>query len=90
MSDVVWGKVTRVVDGDTFDVNVTHYHRANAYPYNDNERIRIAGGNAPEMGSISGILAKTQLENKVSGQNVQLVIHIRDTYHRLVCDVSLA
>lgn len=90
MSDVLWGQVTRVVDGDTFDVNVTHYHKGNAYQYNDAERIRLAGGNAPEMGSLAGMLAKTQLESKISGRNVQLVIHSRDTYHRLVCDVTLA
>lgn len=90
MSDVIWGKVTRVVDGDTFDVNVTHYHKANAYQYNDAERIRLAGGNAPELGSLAGAFAKTQLENKISGQTVQLVIQSRDTYHRLVCDVTIA
>ena len=89
MSDILWGQVTRVVDGDTFDVTVTHYAKANAYQYNNEERIRLAGGNAPEMSSLEGILAKSKLESKLNGRNVQLVIHSRDTYHRLVCDVTL-
>jgi len=89
MSDVILGKVTRVVDGDTFDVNVTHYHKANTYQYNDAERIRIADANAPEMGSISGILAKSRLEKEIDGRVVKLVIQSRDTFHRLVCNVNL-
>ncbi len=90
MSDVIWGQVARVIDGDTFDVNVTHYHKANAYQYNNVERIRIAGGNAPEMGSLAGIRAKAQLESKIGGQNVKLIVKGRDSYQRLVCDVALA
>lgn len=89
MSDIIWGKVTRVIDGDTFDVNVTHYQKSNTYQYNNNERIRVAGSNAPELGSVAGAIAKTQLASKISGCNVQLVVHSRDTYQRLVCDVTL-
>lgn len=89
MSDIIWGKVTEVIDGDTFDVNVTHYQKGNSYTYNNYERIRIASKNAPEMGSLGGAVAKIQLETKISGRSVKLAIHSRDTYQRLVCNVTL-
>ena len=53
MADILWGDVTNVVDGDTFDVDVTHHAKANKISYNSQECIRIAGIDAPEIPSKS-------------------------------------
>lgn len=90
MADVIWGDVVNVVDGDTFDVNVTHPARANKMTYNNQERIRIAGIDAPEIPSASGLRAKHHVEKHLLGKHVKLTIQSRDTYGRLVCDVTLA
>jgi endonuclease YncB( thermonuclease family) len=88
MADVIWGDVTQVIDGDTFDVTVTHYSRANEVQYNDRERIRIADIDAPELRSPFGQRAWHQLERTLVGQHVRLEVQARDVYHRLVCRVS--
>jgi endonuclease YncB( thermonuclease family) len=90
MVDTLWGDVIRVVDGDTFDVRVTHYNQQNRNRYNNTERIRLASANAPELTSLLGFSAKQQLELRISGKFVHLTVHTRDIYGRLVCDMSLA
>jgi len=90
MNDLLWGDVTNVVDGDTFDVNVTHYGKNNQYSYNDKERIRIASLDAPELSAFGGFAAKERLERRIAGKHVRLSVQSRDVYGRPVCDVSLA
>lgn len=89
MADTIWGNVLRVIDGDTFDVQVTHYSPQNQQRYNNTERIRLASGNAPELTSLLGFSAKQQLERRISGKFVRLTVHTRDIYGRLVCDVNV-
>ena len=90
MADVLWGDVTSVVDGDTFDVHVTHYGKTNRTTYSNHERVRIASIDAPELPSPAGYSAKQSLERRIGGKHVRLDIQARDAYHRLVCDVRLA
>lgn len=90
MADVIWGDVTRVIDGDTFDVYVTHYSKTNSIQYNDRERIRIADIDAPELSTRFGPRAHHQLERSLLAQHVRLEVQSRDVYHRLVCRVSMA
>jgi len=40
MADTIRGLVTNIVDGDTFDMKVTHVGKNNKYEYNDEERVR--------------------------------------------------
>ncbi len=89
MPDTIWGDVIRVVDGDTFDVRVTHYSPQNRIRYNNIERVRLASANAPELTGLLGFSAKQQLERRISGKSVRLTVHTRDIYGRLVCDVSV-
>lgn len=90
MADTLWGDVLRVIDGDTFDAKITHQHKDNKYKYNAKERIRINAIDAPELPSPPGYDAKQRLQNRIGGKHVRLVVHGRDNFSRLVCDVSLA
>ena len=89
MADTIRGPVLQVIDGDTFDIKVTHVGKNNQYEYNNKERIRIAGGDAPELNTMAGILAKNDLENKLSGKEVRCTVQARDTYHRIVASVEI-
>ena len=89
MVDVIQGKVTEVIDGDTFEMNVTGIGQTNSQEYNDIERIRIAGMNAPELGTQAGQQDKQNLENQIGGKIVKCEIKARDQYGRLVSDVSI-
>lgn len=85
--DVIFGLVTSIVDGDTFDVLVTRQNSGNQYRYNSVERIRISSINAPELPTISGMRAKVDLERHLSHKSVKLHVQARDAYGRLVSEV---
>jgi len=87
MTDTIRGPVTNVIDGDTFEMNVTHIGNNNLFEYNDNEKIRIADDNAPELGNSGGLQAKQTLENRLTGKEVRCTVQSRDTYGRVVAKI---
>ncbi|HAX61403.1 MAG TPA: hypothetical protein DCX95_02430 [Elusimicrobia bacterium] len=87
MADTIRGPVTNVVDGDTFDMKVTHVGNENKHQYNGVERIRIAGTAAPELNSPLGARSKDFLERKLKGKEVLCHVRSRDVYGRIVADV---
>lgn len=89
MSDTIQGPVTRIIDGDTFEMNVTHTGKENQKTYNDDETVRIAGFDAPELPSSAGQGSKEALARKLSGRSVRCHIQARDTYGRVVATVSV-
>lgn len=89
MTDTIRGPVTAVIDGDTFDMKVTHIGKENKTKYNSQERIRIAEINAPELGTAAGKRSKEALERKLKGKEVRCKIQARDTYSRIVAKVFI-
>ena len=89
MADTIRGRVTDVVDGDTFDMEVTHADKKNTDEYNPEERVRIAGVDSPELDTEEGKKAKKSLEKKLSGKEVRCTVQTRDTYGRIVADVQV-
>lgn len=88
--DRVFGYVLRVVDGDTFELDVDSVSRGNQYNYNDIEKVRIRGIDAPELNSNAGRAAKVRLQNELQGRRVEVDVSARDVYGRLVGDVTPA
>ncbi len=68
-------KVTRVIDGDTFETE-------------NGEKVRLIGINAPEISDIFGIEAKHYLSNLIENKIVEIqsdiVSNDRDIYQRLL------
>jgi len=89
MADIIQGPVMQVVDGDTFEIRVTHVGKDNRHEYGDMERIRIFGVNAPELNEPEGQEAKEQLEEKMGGTTIQCMDRSRGTHVRLICDVEI-
>jgi len=89
MTDTIRGPVTAVNDGDTFDMNVTYVGKENGNKYGDQERIRIASIDAPELNTMAGKRSKEALERRLSGKEVRCLVKARDTYHRVVADVHV-
>jgi endonuclease YncB( thermonuclease family) len=87
--DTIRGKVTNVIDGDTFDMTVTHHGSNNKIKYNNSERIRISSIDAPELNTAQGKRDKIKLENKILNKEVRIYIEARDTYQRIVGKVEL-
>ena len=89
MMDFVLGTVTNVIDGDTFDIRVGRVGTNNKFAYKSNERIRINNLDAPELPSSSGYRAKNELEKAILGKYVRCNILSRDTYGRLIADITV-
>ena len=89
MADIIRDPVTKVIDGDTFDMKVTHIGKKNSEEYGNSERIRLAGIDAPEINIEAGKKAKVALGNKLSGKEVRCIIQARDTHGRIVAEVEI-
>src|SRR3989338_10977292 len=67
-------KVTRVVDGDSFETA-------------DSRRIRVLGIDAPELSNCMGPQAKDMLKILLEGKSVRLKDTVKDDYGRLLANV---
>ena len=77
--------VTKVVDGDTFEVMPD-------WQYGETKtgnRVRIADYDAPELNSSGGKVAKRELGKLLDDQFVELDSEAIDVYGRLVANVYL-
>ncbi len=71
------GKIVRVVDGDTFDIELGGIIT----------RTRFRRGDAPELGTPEGEAAKINLVNEIEGKNVCITHNnTRGYYKRLLID----
>lgn len=75
-------QVTRIIDGDTFEVNPNWTWRGES-----GNRVRPTGYDAAELDSRGGAAATTRLSNLILGRSVQLGNGYRVDRGRLVCDV---
>ena len=67
-------RVTRVIDGDTFETAMGS--------------VRLAGVNAPELGSQKGQKAKRDLEGMIGGKTVSIEV-VGYSYGRRVAEVKI-
>jgi len=87
--DTLDGLVKTVIDGDTFDLIVMSPGIHNSIQYNNSERIRIRGFDAPEFSQLGGQRSKESLELAFSTNSVRCTIHERDEFGKLICDVQV-
>ena len=78
-------RVTRVIDGDTFEVESRWSLRGER----SGNRVRIAGIDAEELHAPGGEEAKRQIEEILSGRGVYLRNRTGLSHRRLVCTVVL-
>lgn len=85
--DRIWGYALKVLDGDTFVLDVDSKSRSNGHRYNDVERVRLRAVDAPERGQAGAAAATARLRRRVTGRRVGVVVHSRDVYGRLIGEV---
>ncbi|GJQ44127.1 MAG: hypothetical protein D8M26_13590 [Ignavibacteriae bacterium] len=79
MLDTVIGPITRIVDTDTFQMQITHIGNHNKYSYHNYEIVIIA----PNPNLINPI----RLSHALIGRRVKCSVRYRDNFNRLICDV---
>ncbi len=70
------GKVTRVIDGDTFKTST-------------GKRVRLANVNAPEIGRRGAAKAASDLRSLVGGKEVSINTVAHDKYGRAIANVKV-
>ncbi len=88
MNDMIQGFATNVIDGDTFEMKITHTGKNNVHDYMDNEKIRTAS-DAPELSTKEGQRAKERLKLKICGKEIRCYVRTRDSYGRLVAKLEI-
>ena len=83
-NDMICGKVVRVIDGDTYEIEIKTQNRGNIFRYNKRERIRMENRLAPELDQWGGKKAKNELEKKIKGKNICIKVKARDKFGRLI------
>jgi endonuclease YncB( thermonuclease family) len=89
MTDTIRGQVTNIVDGDTFDMKITHVGKINKNKYKNVERIRISDVDEPELNTPTGKKSKDKLKKKLMGKEVRCYIQARESYGRIVAKVKI-
>jgi len=77
-------RVTRVVDGDTFDANVSL-----GYDVIVTGRFRVLGVNTPERNQPGYVEAKTAVERLLTGQPVAITACRKDSFGRWLADIKV-
>ncbi len=83
MPDRLTGTVSRVIDGDTFELAVTDASHATRSDYKDTERVRMVSFSPPDPDS------EFSIAGSLPGRPVTCTIHSRDPYGRLIADVEV-
>ena len=89
MKDNFHGFVTKIIDGDTFEILITHVGKSNKYTYSKVEKVRIAFIDAYELYSKVGYQTKALLARKLLSKSIICYVHARDIYGRIVADIEL-
>lgn len=81
------GLVTSIVDGNTFEISV-HENNGNGTAGEKRlEKIRIQGFDKPSASTLSGILAKLELEKMIVGRTLECEIIQRDDANQIIATV---
>ena len=79
---MIKGLVTSIVDGNTFEISINGNGNGKRH-----EVVRIHGMDKPSPSTLSGILAKLELEKKIVGRTVECEVIEKDELDNLVARV---
>lgn len=80
---MISGLVTNIVDGNTFEISV-HVEDGDSGIDKHTQKVRIHGRDKPSVSTLSGILAKLELEKKIVGRKVECEILERDELDQII------
>jgi len=83
----ITGLVTGIVDGNTIEVRVQTNSSVKDGAQRQTETIRIQGLNKPATTTLSGILAKLELEKRIAGHTIECEIVGQGAANQLIAVV---
>jgi len=89
VKNFIQGRVTDIIDGKSFVLTTQHEKQADNDFIQRHFTVTIADSDSPKITSLSGIIAKLQLEKKLAGQQVQCEIVEQRIRDRVVAQFNL-
>jgi hypothetical protein len=87
MNEIIYGNVTKIVDKNTIQIELTFEVSNNHFVYNSTEKIKLLSLLTPNQTKSKRKFEKEELEKYLIGQEVECHIHGRDNMARLVAEV---
>ncbi len=89
LNDIIEGKVTDIIDGDTIIIKVIAFSKQNTNKYKETERVVITGSESFELHGGAGERNKSDLEKNLKGKSVRCFVEGKDTVGRLLCKITV-
>ncbi len=90
MTDYIGGKVTKVIDGITFEMAVDFRGDQNQDVFLDKEMVRLASFKQSGLGKSGGRSSITELRKKIWNRHITLIVVGRDDDDRVIAYISPA
>jgi len=88
MPDSIRGKVVNVLDGERFEVTLTHVGKENEEEYQNTETVRLAPVSVAGEPQARGA-GRKGLEERLLGKDVRCLVKTRDNVGTILAEVSL-
>lgn len=89
MTDTIRGRVVKVVDGASFDIEVRYVGVNNLRNYRRMERVQLANIDVSALDPMAWLSRRSALAARLSGREVRCFVHERDTREQVVATVAL-
>ncbi|MGK5092569.1 hypothetical protein WDW89_11220 [Deltaproteobacteria bacterium TL4] len=89
MSEVIHGQLLNVIDGQTFNLRITHLGKENRHRYQREERIRMIDVKVGEHLITGEQLDQAGLEKILTGHALKCLIQGRDKFGSLSAKIRL-
>jgi|SRR3990172_3568555 len=89
MPDTIRGRVLKIVDGGSFDVEVHYVGINNRRKYRPIERVRLANVDVPTLDTQAGLFRRSTLAARLTGKEVRCFVHDRDVHEQIVATVTI-
>jgi len=89
MTDIIKGRVIKVIDNKTFDMDITHHGRENRAFYNETARVRINSIRSDDDNLIEENFDKMPLSNIIHHKDVHCSVRIKGNHNKIIADVKI-
>ena len=89
MTDTIRGRVVKVLDGGSFELEVRYVGINNQYSYRRTERVQLANIDVSALDPLSWLSRRSALASRLSGREVRCFIHDRDAQEKVVATVAI-
>jgi hypothetical protein len=89
MTDTIRGRVLKVIDGGSFDIEVRYVGVNNLRAYRRMERVQLANIDVSNLDALAWLSRRSALAARLSGREVRCFVQDRDALQQVVATVAI-